>query len=265
MTEILCCCVGIWFHQDAGTDKSTLPLPEPQDVFLAAQVNFDDLTTDLKQLGQDLTRMWRNYISKTAAVENTNSVTLLMLIILEGCRLHSDKTDSEVYLRVTGVVSPCGHFVVCFHFKPQPACVTLSLWFSAAAERFPQTKPRPSLASFFLQPIPPQFIPQLLSNCLYSQLNELKLAEPPSKRFLSSRLLIWCHLVKADKSFWGKWLHIYTVWCFSRACALIVYRSLILAWRLSDPASNPLAHQMSHCCAFVPLSPAQGDHGFPLM
>lgn len=45
------------FHQLAGTDKSAFPLPEPQDVFLAAQVKFDDLGRDLRQLGRDLTSM----------------------------------------------------------------------------------------------------------------------------------------------------------------------------------------------------------------
>ncbi|XP_068199214.1 formin isoform X3 [Antennarius striatus] len=46
--------------QNAGTDKSTFPLPEPQDVFLAAQVKFDDLARDLKQLGSDLSRCEKN-------------------------------------------------------------------------------------------------------------------------------------------------------------------------------------------------------------
>nr|XP_020459527.1 formin-like [Monopterus albus] len=51
--------VSYYLHnvdKNAGTDQSTFPLPEPPDVFLAAQVNFDDLNTDLIQLGQDLTR-----------------------------------------------------------------------------------------------------------------------------------------------------------------------------------------------------------------
>ncbi|XP_045917057.1 formin isoform X2 [Micropterus dolomieu] len=42
--------------QNAGTDMSMFPLPEPQDVFLAAQVKFDDLNKDIRQLGRDLTR-----------------------------------------------------------------------------------------------------------------------------------------------------------------------------------------------------------------
>ncbi|TNN60665.1 Formin [Liparis tanakae] len=42
---------------NGGTDKSIFPLPEPQDVFLAAQVKFDDLTRDLRHLGRDLTNL----------------------------------------------------------------------------------------------------------------------------------------------------------------------------------------------------------------
>ncbi|KAF3703100.1 Formin Limb deformity protein [Channa argus] len=50
--------VSYYLHnvdKNAGTDRSTFPLPEPQDVFLAAQVRFDDLNRDLRQLGRDLT------------------------------------------------------------------------------------------------------------------------------------------------------------------------------------------------------------------
>ncbi|KAK5852722.1 hypothetical protein PBY51_006568 [Eleginops maclovinus] len=50
--------VSYYLHnvdKNAGTDKSVFPLPEPQDVFLAAQVKFDDLNRDLRQLGRDLT------------------------------------------------------------------------------------------------------------------------------------------------------------------------------------------------------------------
>ncbi|XP_051265961.1 formin isoform X1 [Dicentrarchus labrax] len=51
--------VSYYLHyvdKNAGTDKSIFPLPEPQDVFLAAQVKFDDLNRDLRQLGRDLTK-----------------------------------------------------------------------------------------------------------------------------------------------------------------------------------------------------------------
>lgn len=47
------------FEQNAGTDKSVFPLPEPQDVFLAAQVKFDDLDRDLRQFERDLTSTLR--------------------------------------------------------------------------------------------------------------------------------------------------------------------------------------------------------------
>ncbi|XP_062407391.1 formin [Sardina pilchardus] len=40
--------------ENAGTDKSVFPLPEPQDVFLAAQVKFEDLFKDLRKLRKDL-------------------------------------------------------------------------------------------------------------------------------------------------------------------------------------------------------------------
>lgn len=55
LTMMFYCCVLIVFHQNAGTDMSMFPLPEPQDVFLAAQVKFDDLNKDIRQLGRDLT------------------------------------------------------------------------------------------------------------------------------------------------------------------------------------------------------------------
>uniref|UniRef100_A0AAZ1XUU3 FH2 domain-containing protein n=1 Tax=Oreochromis aureus TaxID=47969 RepID=A0AAZ1XUU3_OREAU len=51
--------VSYYLHnvdKNAGTEKSMFPLPEPQDVFLAAQVKFDDLNRDLRHLGRDLTR-----------------------------------------------------------------------------------------------------------------------------------------------------------------------------------------------------------------
>uniref|UniRef100_A0AAY5F6D3 FH2 domain-containing protein n=1 Tax=Electrophorus electricus TaxID=8005 RepID=A0AAY5F6D3_ELEEL len=41
--------------KNAGTEKSVFPLPEPHDVFLAAQVKFDDLSKDLRKLKRDLT------------------------------------------------------------------------------------------------------------------------------------------------------------------------------------------------------------------
>ncbi|KAJ0060977.1 hypothetical protein NL108_003323, partial [Boleophthalmus pectinirostris] len=46
--------------KNAGTDNSVFPLPEPQDVFLAAQVKFEELHKDLRQLARDLTQCEKN-------------------------------------------------------------------------------------------------------------------------------------------------------------------------------------------------------------
>ncbi|KAG1952269.1 formin-1 isoform X2 [Pimephales promelas] len=41
--------------ETAGTEKSVFPLPEPQDLFQAAQVKFEDLAKDLRKLKKELT------------------------------------------------------------------------------------------------------------------------------------------------------------------------------------------------------------------
>nr|XP_023423255.1 LOW QUALITY PROTEIN: formin-1 [Cavia porcellus] len=43
-----------YYDQEAGTDKSIFPLPEPQDFFLASQVKFEDLIEDLRKLKKQL-------------------------------------------------------------------------------------------------------------------------------------------------------------------------------------------------------------------
>ncbi len=45
----------LWLFQNAGTEKSVFPLPEPHDLFHAAQVKFEDLTKDLRRLKKELT------------------------------------------------------------------------------------------------------------------------------------------------------------------------------------------------------------------
>nr|XP_033807487.1 formin-1 isoform X2 [Geotrypetes seraphini] len=42
------------YDQEAGTDKSVYPLPEPQDFLLASQVKLEDLMKDLRKLQKDL-------------------------------------------------------------------------------------------------------------------------------------------------------------------------------------------------------------------
>ncbi|XP_049645741.1 formin-1 isoform X1 [Suncus etruscus] len=43
-----------YYDQEAGTEKSVFPLPEPQDFFLASQVKFEDLLKDLQKLKRQL-------------------------------------------------------------------------------------------------------------------------------------------------------------------------------------------------------------------
>ncbi|XP_075387079.1 formin-1 isoform X2 [Tenrec ecaudatus] len=43
-----------YYDQEAGTEKSVFPLPEPQDFFLASQVKFEDLRKDLRKLKRQL-------------------------------------------------------------------------------------------------------------------------------------------------------------------------------------------------------------------
>ncbi|XP_045057433.2 formin-1 isoform X1 [Desmodus rotundus] len=43
-----------YYDQEAGTEKSVFPLPEPQDFFLASQVKFEDLIKDLRKLKKQL-------------------------------------------------------------------------------------------------------------------------------------------------------------------------------------------------------------------
>ncbi|KAL0963138.1 hypothetical protein UPYG_G00350220 [Umbra pygmaea] len=50
--------VSYYLHnldENAGTDRSVFPLPDPQQVFQAAQVKFEDVNKDLRQLRRDLT------------------------------------------------------------------------------------------------------------------------------------------------------------------------------------------------------------------
>lgn len=52
----LCVCVSVCFvpDQDAGRETCVYPLPEPQDLFQASQMKFDDFQRDLRKLRKDL-------------------------------------------------------------------------------------------------------------------------------------------------------------------------------------------------------------------
>lgn len=42
------------FYQDAGKETCVYPLPEPQDLFQASQMKFEDFQRDLRKLRKDL-------------------------------------------------------------------------------------------------------------------------------------------------------------------------------------------------------------------
>lgn len=51
------------FDENAGTENIIFPLPEPQDVFLASQVKFEDLSKDLRKLSRDLAVCEKEFLS----------------------------------------------------------------------------------------------------------------------------------------------------------------------------------------------------------
>ncbi|XP_060722405.1 formin isoform X1 [Tachysurus vachellii] len=56
-TSLMDYIVSYYLHnldENAGTENCAFPLPEPQDVFLASQVKFEDLSKELRKLGEDL-------------------------------------------------------------------------------------------------------------------------------------------------------------------------------------------------------------------
>lgn len=44
----------ICFFQDAGREQCIFPLPDPQDLFQASQLKFDDFQKDLRKMKKDL-------------------------------------------------------------------------------------------------------------------------------------------------------------------------------------------------------------------
>lgn len=46
--------MNVLFYQDAGKETCIYPLPEPQDLFQASQMKFEDFQRDLRKLRKDL-------------------------------------------------------------------------------------------------------------------------------------------------------------------------------------------------------------------
>lgn len=47
-------CMNLLFYQDAGKETCVYPLPEPQDLFQASQMKFEDFQRDMRRLRKDL-------------------------------------------------------------------------------------------------------------------------------------------------------------------------------------------------------------------
>lgn len=60
--SFLCVCVRVCVvsYQDAGRETCVYPLPEPQDLFQASQMKFDDFQRDLRKLRKDLNGIVNN-------------------------------------------------------------------------------------------------------------------------------------------------------------------------------------------------------------
>ncbi|CAL8316181.1 unnamed protein product [Boreogadus saida] len=91
--------VSYYLHyvdQDAGTDRSVFPLPEPQDLFLAGQVRMDDLARDLRRLGRDLTVCEKDVltVSSTCAEEHRQPFQDKMeAFLLTARKSHEEASD----------------------------------------------------------------------------------------------------------------------------------------------------------------------------
>lgn len=51
---LFCAFMCVVIYQDAGRETCVYPLPEPQDLFQASQMKFEDFERDLRKLKKDL-------------------------------------------------------------------------------------------------------------------------------------------------------------------------------------------------------------------
>ncbi|XP_041832732.1 formin [Melanotaenia boesemani] len=133
--------VSYYLHnmdKNAGTDKSMFPLPEPQDVFLAAQVKFDDLNRDLRQLKQDLTRCEKDV--KKVCSESPEEHQQPFKDKMEAFILTAQKEHVEASYQLMTVQKSFQDLVLYFGLKPKVGekGVTTShlfmLWFEFCAD-----------------------------------------------------------------------------------------------------------------------------------
>ncbi|CAG5928362.1 unnamed protein product [Menidia menidia] len=122
----------------AGTDRSTFPLPEPQDVFLAAQVKFEDLNRDLEQLGRDLARCERDVqnVSSDSAEEHLQPFKDKM----EAFVISARKEHAEASYQMMNVQKNFQDLVLYFGLKPKSGEKEVTtahlfmLWFEFCAD-----------------------------------------------------------------------------------------------------------------------------------
>ncbi|XP_078130692.1 formin [Sander vitreus] len=133
--------VSYYLHnvdKHSGTDKSIFPLPEPQDVFLAAQVKFDDLIRDLRQLGRDLTRCEKD-VQKVCSDSPANNLQPFK-DKMEAFVLSARKEHAQASYQLMTVQKSFQDLVLYFGLKPKSGEkeVTpghlLMLWFEFCAD-----------------------------------------------------------------------------------------------------------------------------------
>lgn len=82
--------VHLFIHQDAGREQCIFPLPDPQDLFQASQLKFDDFQKDLRKMKKDLRgtepRLKANFV--------------LLLCLFYSCLHHFEKLDVTVIILV---------------------------------------------------------------------------------------------------------------------------------------------------------------------
>lgn len=133
--------VSYYLHnvdKNAGTDKSIFPLPEPQDVFLAAQVKFDDLHRDMRQLARDLTQCEKDVqkVCSNSPDEHLQPFKDKM----EAFVLSARKEHGEASYQLMTVEKSFLEVVVYFGLKPRTGeaqvttCHFFMLWFEFCAD-----------------------------------------------------------------------------------------------------------------------------------
>ncbi|XP_034755605.1 formin isoform X1 [Etheostoma cragini] len=133
--------VSYYLHnvdKHSGTENSIFPLPEPQDVFLAAQVKFDDLNRDLRQLGRDLTRCEKD-VQKVFSDSPVNNLQPFK-DKMEAFVLSARKEHAEASHLLMTIQKSFQDLVLYFGLKPKsgekevtPAYL-LMLWFEFCAD-----------------------------------------------------------------------------------------------------------------------------------